>query len=91
MEVSAEALLVAETGDPDDHRVAEAATGEEGQRGRLAAELVLGVVQVGEVLDLGDRDQPGQPGAQPKTENRLLVEQGVEDSGRSMLAGKTAR
>ena len=49
------------------------------QRRRLAAQLVLGVVQVGEVLDLGHRHEPGQGGAQGGAEDRLLVEQGVED------------
>ena len=59
VEVAAEALLVAEPGDAHDHRVAVLAVGEELQARRLAAELVLGVVQVGEVLDLRDRQQPG--------------------------------
>ncbi len=42
------------------------------------AELVLGVVKVGEVLDLDDRQQPGQCAAQGGSEHRLLVEQRVE-------------
>ena len=59
VEVPAEPFLVAEPGDPHDHRVAVLAVGEERQRGRLAAQLVFGVVQVGEVLDLRDRQQAG--------------------------------
>ena len=64
VEVPAESLLVRQSRDPHHQRVPVAALGEEGQRGGLAAELVLGVVQVGQVLDLRDRQQPGQPGAQ---------------------------
>ena len=60
------------------------------QRGRLAAQLVLGVVQVGQVLDLRDRQQTGQPGAEAETEDRLLVEEGVEDPGRAEPAGQAA-
>ena len=55
VEVAAEALLVAVAGDAHDHRVAELAVARRTQRRRLAAQLVLGVVQVGEVLDLRDR------------------------------------
>jgi hypothetical protein len=54
VEVSAEALLVAVPGDPDDHRVDELPVGEEPQSRGLAPQLVLRVVEVGEVLDLGD-------------------------------------
>ena len=78
VEVPAEALLVAVAGDAHDERVGELAVGEERQAGRLAAQLVLGVVQVGEVLDLRDRHQPGQAGAERQAEDRLLVEQCVE-------------
>jgi len=35
--------------------------------------LVLGIVQVGEVLDLGDRQQPADPQAEAQPEDRLLV------------------
>ena len=80
----------ASPGDPDHHRVAEPALGEERQRRRLAAELILGVVQVGEVLDLRDRHQPGQAGAERQPEDRLLVQQGVEDPGRAEPAGQAA-
>ena len=46
--------------------------------GGLAAELVLGVVEVGEVLDLRDRHEAGQRRAERRAEDGLLVEQGVE-------------
>ena len=78
VEVAAEALLVAVAGDAHDERVGVLPVGEERQAGRLAAQLVLGVVQVGEVLDLGDRHEPGHPGAERQAEDRLLVEQRVE-------------
>ena len=55
VEVAAEALLVAVAGDAHDERVAVLALGEELQRRRLAPQLVLGVVQVGQVLDLRAR------------------------------------
>ena len=60
------------------------------RRRRLAAELVLGVVQVGQVLDLRDRDQSGEPGAEPEAEDRLLVQDRVEHPGRSEPALQTA-
>ena len=86
VEVTAEALLVGEPGDAHDHRVAVRTVREERQARRLAAQLVLGVVQVGEVLDLGDRQQPAHPGAEREPEDRLLVEQGVEHAGCAGLA-----
>ena len=49
------------------------------QRRRLAAQLVLGVVQVGEVLDLRDRQRPRQRRAERGAQDGLLVEQRVED------------
>ena len=90
VEVAAEALLVGQPGDPDDHAVVVLAVGEEPQRGGLTAELVLGVVQVGEVLDLGHRQEPREAGAQRRAEDGLLVEQGVEDAGRRR-SGPAAR
>ena len=59
--------------------------GEELQRRRLATELVLGVVQVGEVLDLRDRQQPGDARAEGQPEDGLLVEQRVEHPGRRRM------
>ena len=78
VEVPAEALLVAVAGDAHDHRVDVLAGGEERQRRRLAAELVDGVVHVGEVLDLGDRQHARHTRAEGEAEDRLLVEQRVE-------------
>ena len=46
--------------------------------GRLAPELVLGVVEVGEVLDLRDGHEAGQCRAEGRAEDGLLVQQGVE-------------
>ena len=57
VEMAAEPLLVAVALDPHDHPVAVRALREELERRRLAAQLVLGVVEVCEVLDLGDRDE----------------------------------
>ena len=78
VEVAAEPLLVAVAGDAHDERVGVLPVGEERQAGRLAAQLILGVVQVGEVLDLGDRHQPGHARPERQPEDRLLVEQRVE-------------
>ena len=85
MEVAAESLLVAVSGDPHDHGVAVLAVGEELQRGTLAPDLVGGVVQVGEVLDFGDREQARRPGTERQAEDRLFVEQGVENPRRANL------
>jgi hypothetical protein len=74
----AEALLVAQPGDPDDHRVGVLAVGEEAQRRRLAAQLVLGIVDVSEELDLGDRQQAVMGCADAEAEDALLVEQSVD-------------
>ena len=80
VEVPAEALLVAVPGDPHDHAVAVAPLREELQRRRLAAELVLGVVEVGEVLDLGQRQEAADRAPEGEAEDRRLVEQRVEDA-----------
>ena len=74
-------LREASDGDADDEAVGVLAVGEEAQRRRLAAQLVLGVVEVGEVLDLGDRQQSGQRRAEGEAEDGLLVEGRVEDPG----------
>ena len=50
----------------------------------------IGVVQVREVLDLRNRQQPGQPGAQRQSQDRLLVEQRVEHPGRAEPAQQPA-
>ena len=56
MEVATEALLVSVGGDPYDHWVLELALGEELKTRRLSTELVFCVVEVSEVLNLGNRD-----------------------------------
>ena len=86
VEVAAEALLVAVARDPHDHAVAVAALGEELQRRGLAAQLVLRVVEIGEVLDLGQRQEAADRAAEREAEDRRLVEQRVEDA-----AGAEAR
>jgi hypothetical protein len=81
VEVAAEALLVRQPGHPHHHRVAELTGREELLGGSLAPDLIRGVVQIGQVLDLRHREQAGQPAAKGQPEDRLLVEQGVEDPG----------
>ena len=83
VEVAAEALLVGEPGDAHDHRVAVPPLREERQAGGLATQLVLGVVEVGEVLDLGDREQARHGRTEGDPEDRLLVEQAVEHPRRA--------
>ena len=90
VEVSAEALLVAVSRDPHDHRVAVLPVGEELQRRALPADLVGGVVQVGEVLDLGDGQQSRHPGTERQPEDGLLVEQGVEHPRRPVAVEQSA-
>ena len=81
VEVPAEALLVRQPLDPDDERVPVGAAGEELQAGRLAAQLILGVVEVGEVLDLRHRQEPREARAECGAEDGLLVEQRVDNAG----------
>ena len=91
VEVAAEALLIGQPRHPDDERIAVRAAGEELQGGRLAAQLVLGVVQVREVLDLGHGQQAGDAGAEREPEDGLLVEEGVDDPGSAEPALQSAR
>ena len=86
VEVAAEALLVAVPGDPHHHPVAVLPLREELQRRRLAAQLILGVVEVREVLDLRQRQEAADRGAEREPEDRRLVEQRVEHA-----AGAEAR
>ena len=79
VEVPSEAPLVAVARDPDHHPVPVRALGEELERRRLAAKLVLGVVEVREVLDLGNREEPADRRPEREAEDRGLVEQRVED------------
>ena len=81
VEVPAEPLLVGQPLHADDERVAVGAAGEELQAGRLAAQLVLGVVQVREVLDLGTGSSPDRPAPSASPRIGLLVEQRVERPG----------
>ena len=80
VEMAPKTLLVAIPGDPHDHAVPVLAPREELQRRRLAAQLILRVVQVREVLDLRHRQEPAQRGAEREPEDRRLVEQRVEDA-----------
>src|SRR5690606_12190043 len=75
-----ESLLVREPRDAHDHRVLIGASGEKRQRRRLSAELVLGVVQVGEILDLGDWQEPELARPEREAQDRLFVEERVEDT-----------
>ena len=86
VEVAAEPLLVAVALDPHDHPVPVRALGEELERRRLAAQLVLGVVEVREVLDLGDRDEARDRRPERQAEDRRLVEQRVEHASRRRSA-----
>ena len=91
MEVAAEALLVAVAGDPDHHPVPVLPLREELQGRRLPAKLVLGVVQVGEVLDLGHGEEAGDGRTEREAEDRRLVEQRVEDAPCAELPLQPAR
>ena len=78
VEMAAEALLVAVSGDPQHHRVLVLPIREERQGRGLAPKLILGVVQVCQVLDLGNRKQAGDAATERDTEDRLFVEKRVE-------------
>src|SRR3546814_5606681 len=76
VEMSAEALLITQTRDADDHRVGILPVREEAERRRLAANLVLGIVDIGDELDLGHRDEAVVRHADREPEDRLFVEIG---------------
>ena len=76
--MTAEALLVSEPRDAHDHRVGELALREEWQGCRLPPQLVLGVVEIGEELDLGDRRKPVLGHADGEAEDGLLVQERVD-------------
>ncbi|KMU65557.1 hypothetical protein STRNTR1_2063 [Stenotrophomonas maltophilia] len=78
VEVATEALLVAQPGHPHQHRVAVLIVGEELQRTRFAAHLVDGVVQVGQVLDLRNRQHAQVGQTLRHAQDHGLVQQGVE-------------
>ena len=79
VEVPAETLLVAVPGDAYDQRVDVLTIGEERQRRSFPTQLVDGIVHVGEILDLRDRKHAGDADAKGQAEDRLLVEERVED------------
>ena len=91
VEMPSEAPLVAVASDPDHHPVPVRALGEELERRRLAAKLVLGVVEVREVLDLGDREESADRRTEREAEDRGLVEQRVEDPPRAESRMQPAR
>ena len=89
MEVAAESLLVSEAGDAHDHRVLEAGrltvcvltafpSAEELQRSSLATDLVDRVVEIGQVLDLWERQAACLRHPLREPEDGRLVEDGVE-------------
>ena len=87
VEVAAEALLVGEAREPEHHWVAELARAEELQRGGLAAQLIERVMHVGQVLDLGDRQQADVRRALGDAQDARLVQEGVEDTASRSRAG----
>ena len=85
MKVPTKAFLVTQTGYPHYHRVGVLAVGEEAKCRRLATQLVLGIVQISEKLDLHYRYQTALAHADAKPENALLVEQGIDNTLRAEL------
>jgi hypothetical protein len=83
VEVPSEALLIGQTGDPHHHRVGIGTVGEEPEAGGFAPQLVLGIVEVGKVLDLGDGEQPTDAEPQTQAEDGLLVQRRVENARRA--------
>ena len=78
VEMPAEALLIAQPGNPQHHRIGELPVGKERQRRRLAPDLVLGIVQIGQELDLRHRHEAVLRHADGKAQDRLLVQQRVD-------------
>ena len=64
VEVAAEPALIAIAGDPDHHSVAIRPLREELQRRRLSAQLILCVVEVRQVLNLGQREKAADRGSE---------------------------
>lgn len=81
VKVASEAFLVGEGCDANDHGVGELAFGEEFEGAGFTADLVDGVVEVGQVLNLGDGEQSALGRADGQAEDGLFVEEGVEDPG----------
>ncbi|OPZ10878.1 MAG: hypothetical protein BWZ07_02380 [Alphaproteobacteria bacterium ADurb.BinA280] len=80
MEVSAEAALIAQGRDAQHHRVAVLTIGEKLQTGRLATDLVASVVEIGQILDLWDRQHAHIGVALSQAKDHGLVQQRVEDA-----------
>src|SRR5262249_2675977 len=80
VKVAAEAALISEAGNADDHRVAELALREKLQRAGLAADLVLGVVVIGQILKLGDRQEAEVGRADREAKDGRFVEESVENA-----------
>ncbi len=83
VEVPAKALLVRQPGNPHDHRIGELPVRKERKRRRLAPDLVLGIVDIGEELDLRQRQQPVVRRADRQPQDRLLVQQGIDHPRRT--------
>ena len=83
MEVPAEAFLVGQPRQAQDHGTPELARAEELERRGLAADLVERVVDVGQVLDLRDRQQADVRGSLRDAQDRGFVEERVEDAPRA--------
>ena len=78
VEMPAEPLLVTEPRNAHHHRIGVLSVGKEGQRCRLAAQLVFRIVQIGEELNLRHRREPVLRHADGEAQDRLLVEQRVD-------------
>src|SRR5262249_41723335 len=91
VEMSAETFLVTIARDAHHERVAILSAREEPQRRRFTAQLIGGVVHVGEVLDLRQRQETREARAEAEAQNRLLVEQRVEHAAAAGLLEQAAR
>ena len=78
VEMAAEAALVAQRRDAHHHRVAVLAVAEELQAGRLAADLVAGVVEISEVLDFRHRQHADVGVTLCQAEDDGFVQQRIE-------------
>ena len=74
----AKALLIPKPRNPQHHRVGKLTIGKKRQCRRLAAQLIFGVVQIGQKLNFGHRDKTVMRHADGKAQNRLLVQQCVD-------------
>src|SRR5690606_13333572 len=74
VEMTPKALLISEPRDADDHRIGVLAIREEAQGRSLAANLVLGIVDIGKELDFGHRDKTVVRHADREAQYCLLVE-----------------